>query len=75
MKRDLMRDLKVIMRVSFCWPQPVPARAFRRLIRGEAREMIDEMWGENVKWVSNTTPKIRGRRSRGSGVFLRVMCG
>ena len=30
-KRDLMRDLKVITRVSFCWPQPVPARAFRRL--------------------------------------------
>ena len=39
--RDLMRDLKVMRRVSFCWPQPVPARAFRRFRRGEAREMID----------------------------------
>jgi len=41
--RDLMRDLYVIRRVSFCWPQLVPARAFRRLIRGAARDMIDEM--------------------------------
>ena len=42
-KRDLIRDLYVIIRVSFCWPQLVPARAFRRFIRGAAREMIDEM--------------------------------
>ena len=42
-KRDPMRDLKVMMRVSFCWPQQVPARAFRRLMRGAAREMMDEM--------------------------------
>ena len=42
-KRDLMRDLKVITRVSFYWLQPVPARVFSRLIRGEARAMIDEM--------------------------------
>ena len=42
-KRDLMRELKVITRVFFCWPQPVPARAFRRLIQEEALAMIDEM--------------------------------
>ena len=41
--RDLINDLKVMIRVSFCWPQLVPARAFRRFRRGEAREMMDEM--------------------------------
>ena len=42
-KRDLMRDLYVMTRVSFCWPQLVPARALRRFMRGEARVMMDEM--------------------------------
>ena len=33
-KSDRMRDLKVMMMVSFCWPQFVPARA-RRMLRRE----------------------------------------
>ena len=34
-----MIDLYVMMMVSFCWPQPVPARARRMLRRGVARDM------------------------------------
>ena len=40
---ERMRDLNVMRRVSFCWPQVVPARARRMLRRGVAREMMDEM--------------------------------
>ena len=40
---DRMRDLYVMRRVSFCWPQVVPARARRILRRGAARETMDEM--------------------------------
>ena len=70
-----MSDFKIVSNVSFSWSQLVPARAFRRLRRGEAREMIDEIWGEKVKCVSNTTPKIRGRRSRGSEMLFSVIRG
>ena len=38
---ERISDLKVIMRVSFCWPQVVPASALRMLMRGEALLMID----------------------------------
>ena len=44
-----MRDLYVIRRVSFCWPQVVPARARRILRRGVARDMMDEMCDEKVR--------------------------
>ena len=47
--RERMRDLYVIRRVSFCWPQEVPARARRILRRGVARDMMDEMCDEKVK--------------------------
>ena len=40
-KRDLIRDLKVIMRVSFCWSQLVPAIARRMLRRVSERWMIE----------------------------------
>ena len=40
---ERMRDLYVMRRVSFCWPQVVPARARRILRRGAARETMDEM--------------------------------
>ena len=49
--RERMRDLYVIRRVSFCWPQVVPARARRILRRGVARDMMDEMWDEKLRWV------------------------
>ena len=47
--RERMRDLYVIRRVSFCWPQVVPARARRILRRGVARDMMDEMCDEKVR--------------------------
>ena len=59
-KRERMRDLKVISRVSFCWPQKVPARARRMLRREEARETMESIWGEKVKWGSKVTPRMRG---------------
>ena len=61
----------VVIRVSFCWPQVVPARAFRMLRRGDARETIEAMWGEKVKWGSKVTPSIRGFLLRGRGEFSR----
>ena len=69
MKRDWMRDLKVMISVSLLAPQLVPARARRMLRRGAAREMMDEMCGEKVKWGSQVTPRMRGLRSSGKFVF------
>ena len=40
---DLMSDLKVMMRVSLCWPHDVPVRAFMILSLGVARVMSDWM--------------------------------
>ena len=62
-----MRDLYVIRRVSFCWPQVEPASARRMLRRGVARDMIDEMCDEKVRWGSNVTPKMRGFLASGRG--------
>ena len=42
-KRDLINDLNVMSMVSFCWPQLVPAKAFRRFRRGEARVIMEEI--------------------------------
>ena len=61
--------------VSFCWPQVVPASARRMLIRGVAREMMELMWGVNVKWGSSVTPSMRGCLARGRGVLFRVTWG
>ena len=72
---ERMRDLKVSISVSFCWPQLVPARARMILRRGVARLMIDEMCGVKVKGVSKITPRMRGLRSRGRGELLREMAG
>ena len=70
-----MRDLKVIMMVSLCCPQVVPAKARRRFSRGTARETMNDMWGVKVKWGSNVTPKMRGLRSRGRGESSRDTSG
>ena len=70
-----MRDLKVMSRVSFCWPQKVPARARRMLRREEARDIMESMWGEKVKWGSKVTPRMRGFSDSGRGVELRVTWG
>ena len=72
---ERMRDLKVISRVSFCWPQSVPARARRMLRREAERWIMDETWGAKVKWVSKVTPRMRGVRSRGRGVSWRETSG
>ena len=63
---DLMRALKESRRVSFCWPQFVPARARRMLSREAERCMMVVMCGVKVKWVSKVTPRKQGLRSRGS---------
>ena len=70
-----MSALKVIMRVSFCWPQLVPASALRILRRGVARETRVAIWGEKVKWGSRVTPSTRGFLSKGSWELLRVTDG
>ena len=41
--RERMRDLYVMRRVSFCWPQVEPARARRMLRRGVAWDTMDVM--------------------------------
>ena len=71
-KREWMRDLYVMMRVSLDWPQEVPARALRMFSRGVAREMREAMWRKKVRWGSNVTPRIRGCSARGRGEELRV---
>ena len=65
-----IRVLKVRRRVSFWWPQDVPARALRMRILDETFEEMEEMWGEKVKWVSKVTPRKVGDLSRGMGVEL-----
>ena len=72
---DLMSDLKVSVRVSFCWPQLVPARARMMLSRGVARLMMEVICGVNVKWGSNITPRMRGFCSRGKGELRRETGG
>ena len=42
-KRDLMRDLKVIVMVSFCWPQDVPAKDFKMFSLERARSQTAPM--------------------------------
>ena len=64
-KREWIRDLQVMMRVSLDWPQEVPARALRMFSRGVAREMREAMWRKKVRWGSNVTPRIRGCSARG----------
>ena len=54
-----MRDLKVIRRVSFSWPQLVPVSALRMLICGAICFMIASMWGEKVKCGASLTPRTR----------------
>ena len=44
----------------------VPARAMIMLIRDEARDMTESMWGEKKKWVSKLTPSMWGLLSRGN---------
>ena len=66
-RRGRIRDLYVVMRVYFCWPQLVPARTLRILRRGEARDTIEETWAEKVKWGSKVTPRMRGFLARGRG--------
>ena len=74
--RDRMRDLKIIRRASFCWPQLVPPERARRMLRqGAERWMMDEKWGAKVKWVSKMNPKMRGVRSRGKEVLRRETSG
>ena len=51
--------------VYFVWPQEEPARDFRILIQVKDLEVMAEMWGEKVKWVSKATPRILGASSRG----------
>ena len=41
--KEGMRELKVMSRVFFCWPQLEPARARRLLMRGVDRVMMDEI--------------------------------
>ena len=55
----------------------VPASARRMLIRRVAREMIELMWGVNVKWGSSVTPVCGGvwRGVDCRGVLLRVTWG
>ena len=75
MNRGRIRDLYVVIRVSFCWPQLVPARAFMMFSRGDAREIIDETWEEKVKWGSKITPRMRGFLLRGRKELRRDTCG
>ena len=70
-----MRDLKVIRRVSFCWPQPVPANARRRLRRGVARVTREAKWEEKVNLGSSVTPSIVGFLLRGRMESLRATWG
>ena len=42
-KMERIRDLNVMIMVSFCWPQVVPASALRMLMRGEALFMMEVM--------------------------------
>ena len=48
-KSDRMSDLYVMISVSFCWPQEVPARARMMLRRGVIRDMRDEMCWVKVR--------------------------
>ena len=50
----------------------VPASARRMLMREVAWEMIELMWGVNVKWGSSVTPSMRGCLARGRRVLFRV---
>ena len=45
---DRMMDLCAVTIVSFCWPQWVPARAFKMLRRGVMRETRLFMRGPKV---------------------------
>ena len=74
-KMERTSALKVTIIVSLCWPQVVPASAFKMLRRGEARVISDLMWGAKVKWGSRVTPSIRGFLSKGSCEPLRVTEG
>ena len=46
--KDLMRDLKVMMIVSSCWPQDVPTRDLRMFSLERARSQTAPMCGEKV---------------------------
>ena len=48
-KSERMRDLKVMIMVSFCWPQFVPARARRMLRREDDLLMREVMCGVKVR--------------------------
>ena len=41
--KGLMRDLKVIVIVSFCWPQDVPAKDFKMFSLERARSQTAPM--------------------------------
>ena len=62
---DLTRPLKVAQRVSFEAPQVEPAVALRIATFRRALAATSLQWAAKVKWVSKTTPRILGRRSRG----------
>ena len=62
----LIRALYVTIKVSFCWPLVVPARALRMLRRALNLAAIAWTWGVKVKDGSRVTPRILGCRSRGS---------
>jgi hypothetical protein len=64
-----MRERNVRRRVSFWWPQLVPAQAFMMRRRDEARSAMDVTCGVNVRCVSRMTPRMRARRLRGMRVF------
>ena len=61
--------------VSFMLPQEEPTRDFRILTRVEALEVMAEMRGEKVKWVSKVTPRILGALSRGTMVISMEIWG
>ena len=58
-------------RVSFGWPQVVPARAFMMLRRLENLVVMFLIWRPKVKRGSKVIPKILGFLS--SGIMLLLM--
>ena len=60
----------MIERVSFWWPQVVPARAFMKLRRLDVLVVIFLIWGLKLKRGSKVIPKIMGFLSSGMTSLL-----
>jgi len=74
-KMGFIIALYVRRRVSFCWPQEVPASAFRILRRLVDRSTMLLMCGLNLNMASKVTPRIFGCCSEGIGVSWMVTWG